>query len=103
MSIRDGLEPSRSPDSQTHTQPLPRDADTTAQPDGAADPRPAAPESPPPASASTLNDHATSPAAETWPPSWGESPSSWGRDPAASDSGHTWTQAPSESASSQPP
>ena len=25
MSIRDGLEPSRSPDSETHTQPIPRD------------------------------------------------------------------------------
>jgi putative serine protease PepD len=88
MSIRDGLEPSRSPDSQTHTQPLPRDADAPA---GAADPRPSAPESPPPAAAATPNDPATSPADETWPPSWGESPSSWGRDPAAPDSSRTWT------------
>ena len=28
MSIRDGLEPSRSPDSETHTQPIPRDEAT---------------------------------------------------------------------------
>ena len=33
MSIRDGLEPSRSPDSDTHTQPIPRDE---AAPDSAA-------------------------------------------------------------------
>ena len=50
MSIRDGLEPSRSPDSQTHTEPLPRDADAPADPAGAG-PRPSAPESPPPAAA----------------------------------------------------
>jgi hypothetical protein len=68
MSIRDGLEPSRSPDSENHTQPLPRDE--------------AAPGDPRPSSA-----------VETWPPSWGEGPSSWGRDPASPDSAPTWTQA----------
>ncbi|MDP9209021.1 MAG: hypothetical protein M3O65_11110, partial [Actinomycetota bacterium] len=61
MSIRDGLEPSRSPDSETHTQPLPRDEVAPAHRDGASDPRPA----------TTPNDPATSPAGEPWPPSWG--------------------------------
>jgi putative serine protease PepD len=61
MSIRDGLEPSRSTDSETHTQPLPRDQAAPAEPAGA------------------------SKADETWPPSWGESPSSWGRAPAGPD------------------
>jgi putative serine protease PepD len=84
MSIRDGLEPSRSPDSESHTQPLPGDEAAPAQPAGASgsDPRPSAPD-------------------ETWPPSWGE-PASWGQPPAAADSTRpqpptpeptpTWTQ-----------
>jgi putative serine protease PepD len=58
MSIRDGLEPSRSTDSETHTQPLSQDE---------------APQNDSPAA---------SPADETWPPSWGQSPSSWGQAPA---------------------
>jgi len=76
MSIRDGLEPSRSPDSATNTQPPPRDE--------------AAP--------------SNSPADETWPPSWGQSPSSWGQtpagpdttqtQPAAPEAGPAWTQSP---------
>ena len=85
MSIRDGLEPSRSQDSESHTQPLPGDEAAPAQPAGASgsDPRPSASD-------------------ETWPPSWGESPSSWGQPPAAADSTRpqpptpeptpTWTQ-----------
>ena len=66
MSIRDGLEPSRSQDSESHTQPLPGDEAAPAQPAGASgsDPRPSASD-------------------ETWPPSWGESPSSWDQPPAA--------------------
>ena len=79
MSIRDGLEPSRSPDSENHTKPLPRDE---AAPAGA-DPRPSS-------------------ADEPWPPSWGEAPSSWGRDPASPDGAPTWTQA-SDSTRNQPP
>ena len=82
MSIRDGLEPSRSPDSETFTQPLPGDE---AAPAGTG-PRPSS-------------------ADETWPPSWGEAPSSWGRDPAAPDSARTRTQAAatSDSTPDQPP
>ena len=80
MSIRDGLEPSRSPDSETHTQPLPRDEAAPADPD----PRP-------------------SPADETWPPSWGEGPSSWGRDPAAADSARSQPPAPEAAPSWTPP
>ncbi len=84
MSIRDGLEPSRSPDSESHTQPLPGDEAALAQPAGASgsDPRPSGPD-------------------ETWPPSWGE-PASWSQPPAAADSTRpqpptpeptpTWTQ-----------
>jgi putative serine protease PepD len=70
MSIRDGLEPSRSTDSETHTQPLPRDQAALAEPAGA------------------------SKADETWPPSWGESPSSWGRAPAGPDTTQPQTPAP---------
>jgi S1-C subfamily serine protease len=66
MSIRDGLEPSRSPDSATNTQPPPRDE--------------AAP--------------SNSPADETWPPSWGQSPSSWGQTPAGPDTTQTQPPAP---------
>jgi len=72
MSIRDGLEPSRSTDSETHTQPLPRDQAGPAEPAGA------------------------SKADETWPPSWGESPSSWGRAPVGPDT--TQPQAPAPEA-----
>jgi putative serine protease PepD len=75
MSIRDGLEPSRSPDSKTNTQPPPRD------------------EAPP-------NDSPASPASpadETWPPSWGQSPSSWGQPPAP-EAGPSQTQPPAPEA-----
>ena len=53
MSSRDGVEPSRSPDSESHTQPLPRDPGGEPGPDHPATP------APPPAD----------PADETWPPS----------------------------------
>jgi putative serine protease PepD len=69
MSIRDGLEPSRSPDSESHTQPPPRDEAAPGQAAGA------------------------SPSDETWPPSWGQSPSSWGQPPAAPDH-HTQPSTP---------
>ena len=101
MSIRDGLEPSRSPDSETNTQPLPHD---NAPP--ASGPRPAAAAGPsgPPAS----------PADQTWPPSWGQSPSSWGQTPApdtaqtqppAPEAGPAWSQpsAPEAGPSWTPP
>jgi S1-C subfamily serine protease len=74
MSIRDGVEPSRSPDSDTHTQPLPR------EPRGEA-----APENP-------------APTDETWPPSWGETPSSWGQPPAAAGQPAPWGQPPAPAA-----
>jgi S1-C subfamily serine protease len=85
MSIRDGLEPSRSPDSETHTQPIPDDEAAPTRPAGA-DPRPSS-------------------ADETWPPSWGEAPSSWGRDPAAPDSAPPWAQpaTTSDGTRTQPP
>jgi putative serine protease PepD len=73
MSIRDGLEPSRSPDSESHTEQLSQD------------------EAP-------LNDSpAASPADETWPPSWGQSPSSWGQAPAP-EAGPSRTQPPAPAA-----
>jgi putative serine protease PepD len=84
MSIRDGLEPSRSPDSDTHTQPLPRDPGAEAapgQPAGAsADPRPQ-PATPP-----------AGPADETWPPSWGQAPSSPVQGPGPAADAPSWTQ-----------
>ena len=70
MSIRDGVEPSRSPDSDTHTQPIPRDE---ADPAGASPgPRLQPDEGP------------------AWPPSWGQSPSTREQAPAADSA--TWTQ-----------
>jgi putative serine protease PepD len=87
MSIRDGLEPSRSPDSDTHTQPIPRDE---ADPDNAgasSGPR-LQPDEPP---APGPGDHPTTPPDQAWPPSWGQSPSSWEQAPAPADS-PTWTQ-----------
>ena len=130
MSIRDGLEPSHSPDSDTDTRPLPGSAD---RPDGAstdpaapagsagpADPagqasgpegqRPDAPASPEAAAADP-----------TWPPSWGQaSPptddATWPRPPAAQEPtstppptpqdqaarGPSWTQAPPGEAPADP-
>jgi putative serine protease PepD len=78
MSIRDGLEPSRSPDSESHTQPLPGDEAAPAQPAGASgsDPRPSAPD-------------------ETWPPSWGQPPAaadSTRPQPPTPEPTPTWTQ-----------
>jgi putative serine protease PepD len=74
MSIRDGVEPSRSPGSETHTQPLPGSETTTDPGD-----RPATPAPPP-----------SRPANDAWPPSWGESPS-WGGSPGSPDD-PAWTR-----------
>ena len=85
MSIRDGLEPSRSPDSKT--QPIPRDEAAPDTPTGASPgPRLQPDEAP-------ASDRPATPADQTWPPSWGQSPSSWKQAPApaAADS-PTWTQ-----------
>jgi putative serine protease PepD len=90
MSIRDGLEPSRSPDSDTHTQPIPRDQAAPNNPAGASSgPRLQPDEAPAPAPGQS--DHPTTPADQAWPPSWGHSPSSWEQAPAPADS-PTWTQ-----------
>src|SRR5215211_4308665 len=101
MSIRDGLEPSRSQDSETNTRPLPATESTA--------PRDEAPMGP--------GDRATTPppsrpADDAWPPSWGESPS-WGQTPGRPDDpawtqppgakGPSWTQAPGAAAAAQAP
>jgi putative serine protease PepD len=92
MSTRDGLEPSPSPDSDTHTQPIPRDEAAPDHPAGApATPRPQPPESPWPDPAANLSDPTAPPADQAWPPSWGQAPSS--REPAsATTDSPTWTQ-----------
>jgi putative serine protease PepD len=74
MSIRDGVEPSRSPGSETHTQPLPGNEVATDPGDRTATP------APPP----------SRPADDAWPPSWGESPS-WGASPGSPDD-PAWTR-----------
>ena len=85
MSIRGGLEPSRSPDSDTQTQPLPRDPRPEDDPGAPADPQPLPP---------------AGPADEAWPPSWGQAPSTWGQASSAPDAppapadAPTWTEAP---------
>jgi putative serine protease PepD len=90
MSIRDGLEPSRSPDSDTHTQSIPRDLAAPDNPAGASSgPRLQPDEAPAPAPGQS--DHPTTPADQAWPPSWGQSPSPWEQAPAPADS-PTWTQ-----------
>jgi putative serine protease PepD len=88
MSIRDGVEPSRSPDSDTHTQPLSADP---ATPDDQAGPAPASPqpsEAPWPPAA---------PADQTWPPSWGQAPA------AADSPGSTPSPAAQGPGSTPPP
>jgi putative serine protease PepD len=87
MSIRDGLEPSRSPDSDTHTQPIPRDEAAPGSAGASSGPRLQPDEDPAPAP----GDHPTTPADQAWPPSWGQSPSSSEQAPAPADS-PTWTQ-----------
>jgi putative serine protease PepD len=90
MSIRDGVEPSRSQDSDTHTQPIPRDEAAPDNPaGGSTGPRLQPDEAPAPAPG--RSDHPTTPADQAWPPSWGQSPSSWEQAPAPADS-PTWTQ-----------
>jgi putative serine protease PepD len=109
MSIRDGVEPSRSPDSDTHTQPTPHDESAAANPTVASpgrlqpdDTNPTSasqgprlqPDSPSPAA--TPGDQPTTPANQTWPPSWGQSASSsWGQESASREQGpSSWEQAP---------
>src|SRR5215217_4025649 len=62
MSTREGLEPSRSQDSDTP------DPDTQTRPLGQGEPAGAA---------------ANAPSDQPWPPSWGQASSSWGQAPAA--------------------
>jgi len=91
MSIRDGLEPSRSPDSDTHTQPIPRDEAAPGSAGASSGPRLQPDEDPAPAPAPGPGDHPATPADQAWPPSWGQSPSSSEQAPAPADS-PTWTQ-----------
>jgi putative serine protease PepD len=67
MSTREGLEPSRSPDSDSRTQPLPRDQAAAEDAGSRQDPA-ATPGQPEPA-----------PTDQPWPPSWGQSPDTWGQ------------------------
>jgi putative serine protease PepD len=83
MSIRDGLEPSHSPDSDTHTQQLPRDPGAEAVPGQPAGPPATTPPQPPTPPAG--------PADEAWPPSWGEAPPSRDATPPPADA-PTWTE-----------
>jgi putative serine protease PepD len=109
MSTREGVEPSRSPDSDTHTQPIPNDESAAANPTGASpgprlQPDDANPtgasqgrlQPDPPAPAATPGDQPTTPTDQTWPPSWGQSPSSsWGQASASREQGpSSWEQAP---------
>jgi putative serine protease PepD len=76
MSTREGLEPSRSqdsdtPDPDTQTRPLP-----PRSPDPDAQTRPLGQGEPAGAAANTPSD-------QPWPPSWGQASSSWGQAPAA--------------------
>jgi putative serine protease PepD len=79
MSIRDGVEPSRSQDSETHTRPLPGNESTAPRDQAPTDPGDRANTPAPPR-----------PAADAWPPSWGESPA-WGQTPGSPDD-PAWTR-----------
>jgi putative serine protease PepD len=88
MSTREGLEPSRSQDSDTQGSDTPprrlvRDEGAPGAPPG---PAPAPP--PPPSQAprpEAAGDAPTTPAGQAWPPSWGQPPSPRGQAPAESD------------------
>jgi putative serine protease PepD len=82
MSIRDGLEPSPSTDSDTQTQQLPRDPRPENDPGAPSDPQPLPPAASQPG-----------PVDEAWPPSWGQGPSTPEVSPAPADA-PTWTEAP---------
>jgi putative serine protease PepD len=87
MSIRDGLEPSRSPDADPHTQPLPGDqagADQAGRAPAGSEPTQPDPQRPAPAD----------PADPAWPPSWSQSP------PAAEGPG--WPQAAGQGGGGHP-
>jgi putative serine protease PepD len=106
MSIRDGLEPSRSQDSDTQTQPLPRDPRPQTPPDQPAG-TPVDPQPLPPAASQP------GPADEAWPSSWGQAPSSWDASPAPAEApawtqpkaaqGPSWTQQPTPAAQPRDP
>jgi putative serine protease PepD len=101
MSIRDGVEPSRSPDSDTDTRPLPGRGE--GRPDGApADPAAQAtgPEGQPSGPRLTPDD-------PTWTPSWGQAPppaggTTWPQPPAAQDPTPTASPTPQEQAGRGP-
>jgi S1-C subfamily serine protease len=87
MSTRDGLEPSPSPDSNTHTQPLPTDRASSGGPDATSAGSNAAQ---PPGPEESGSVPSASPANQpndpdrAWPPTWGEPPASpqppsWGQ------------------------
>ena len=80
MSIRDGVEPSRSQDSETNTRPLSGTESTAPRDKAPARPDDRATTPPPP----------SRPADDAWPPSWGESPS-WGQTPGSPDD-PAWTR-----------
>ena len=97
MSTRDGLEPSRSPDSDSDPQPRSDDRPGSGRPDGIPD-GPQAPSSDPAGPGSDLPASPVTPphnpADPTWPPSWGQSPPStagpsWSQPPAAE--GPAWS------------
>jgi len=100
MSTRDGLEPSRSPDSDSDPQPRSDDRPGSGRPDGTPD-GPQAPSSDPAGPRSDLPASPVTPphdpADPTWPPSWGQSP--------PSAAGPSWSQPPAAEgpSSSQPP
>jgi putative serine protease PepD len=105
MSIRDGLEPSRSPDSDTETRPLPGAG--TGRPEGT----PAGTEarSPHPEAEGQQPDPAAPearPADPAWPPSWGEAPpppqGGWPAPAAAQDPDRTPSPTPQEQAAQGP-
>ena len=87
MSTREGLEPSRSqdsdpPDPDTQTRPLPprpQDADTQTVPHGEAAPGDPA---------------GAAPADQPWPPSWGQASSSWAQQAPAAPDNPAWTPPP---------
>jgi putative serine protease PepD len=101
MSTREGLEPSRSQDSDTRdpdtrTRPLARDEAAPGDPGGTAPAAPRPSEAARPEATGAAADAPTTPAGQVWPPSWGQAPAAgdgpaW--TPPAAAQGPSWTQA----------
>jgi putative serine protease PepD len=105
MSIRDGLEPSRSPDSDSDTRPLP--GPRAGQPGGASADQPAPAPGPEGQQHGVPAPTDANPADPTWPPSWVQAPppadtATWPHPPGAQEPAGSRPTTPQEQAEPGP-